>query len=100
MVSDEEFLSWVADRVVYVHGDHIHTDSYVVGNIYDNPDLLKKVIQIHDKVTILPSNIKWLRDRCDKEHIVHDIKEEKGRKLYKLSFIFTWVTEDQIEKVA
>ena len=56
-------------------------------------------IQIHDKVAILPSNIKWLRDRCGKVYIVHDIKEENGRKLYKLSFTFTWVTEDQIEKV-
>lgn len=26
MVSDEEFLNWVADRLVYVHGDHKNVD--------------------------------------------------------------------------
>lgn len=56
-------------------------------------------IQIDDKVAILPSNIKWLNEIRGRIYKIYDIKEMNGTKMYRLDYIFMWVTEDQIKKV-
>jgi hypothetical protein len=59
----------------------------------------KQGIQIDDKVTILPSNIKWLSEICGRIYKINDIEEKNGIKRYRLDYIFMWVTKDQIKKV-
>ena len=54
-------------------------------------------LEVGFEVAILQSNIKWLRELCGRVYTIIDVKEKNGRKMCQLSYIYMWVTEDQIE---